>query len=418
IEQGAGNADDPTRKPKTEVKINTADPLARGLTYYTLDFKKELVNNYDMPHEGSDIVWDATTKNVKFTSDDTRNRHNHIRLGAGVDDGDDIDQAITVIFKFKQPDSTGTPSTVFCNADSFSGPCTYIDLPNDLATSIPHKRYWAWAPSEMTNHEIMDDTLSGWHTYALTRGDDINNVLDMYLDGSNIQSDGNVRVRGHTNSFFRIGGFSRSSRWKTFIGEMEYFAVWNRQLTATEIATFTAKPYLIVGNQRNVIKPMEYQAVDESKEFAKHLIYYTCSWVDDIATRRPIYPESSPAAQKVQIDPDTDNLIFDGNYPEKQEVNLGGPDILSPDSFTVSIKIRMHSNASSKTLLHAIWGFPSRNGQEVQAWITGTKSGGYSVVFTIGPYSVTASADWSSLSDFKTWSFTYDSNDRIIIYKD
>ncbi|WP_419635248.1 LamG-like jellyroll fold domain-containing protein, partial [Thiolapillus sp.] len=156
----------------------------------------------------------------------------------------------------------------------------------------------------------------------------------------------------------------------------------------------------------------------ETKAFAKNLRYYTCSWVDDIVNYRPLYPESSPAAHKAQIDPDTDNLIFDVNYNDRQEVNFGGPDMLSVDNFTVSIRLKLHANALSKPLDHALWGFPASGNDHVEASITGTKAAGYSIVFTIGPYSISASADWSSMSDLKTWSFVYNSNDRIAIYKE
>ncbi|WP_419593873.1 LamG-like jellyroll fold domain-containing protein [Thiolapillus sp.] len=415
IEQGSGSPGNPSKKPTVPVKINRGSPLSRDLLYFTFDFKKELVKNYDMPHVGTGIEWDATTKNVKFVDPSTETVHNHIQLGSDVDDGNLLGQAVTIIFKFRQPANTGTKGTIFTNFNDVDDSQMEVDIPDNLGGIS----FWAgkWASTPVSTVD-----LKKWKTYAVRRGDDIADDVSVFVDGLRGDIETNAPARRYSGQPFLIGGYDAVSggqvEWSSFVGELEYFAVWKRALSDAEVAEFTDKPYSIVEHKANVDKPLTYQAIDETKAFAKNLRYYTCSWVDDIVNYRPLYPESSPAAHKAQIDPDTDNLIFDGNYNDRQEVNFGGPDMLSVDSFTVSIRLKLHANALSKPLDHALWGFPASGNDHVEASITGTKAAGYSIVFTIGPYSISASADWGSMSDLKTWSFVYNSNDRIAIYKE
>lgn len=417
IEQGAGSDNDPRIKPHGEIKLDPANPITRELLYYTLDFKTEMVHNYDMPHEGADITWDATTRNVSFNSTATSTHHNIIKLGTELDDGNLLGQAITVAFKFRQPNDTGTLGTVFCNSDDNYDGVTALDMLNG-ASETRGMHYWTWWAGKGLDNKIADSITAGWHSYVLTRGDDADNDMGMYVDGSVVQHTTNCPVRKHTNQVMRIGGYKDHPRWKSFLGELEYFAVWKRKLTDAEIATFSEKPYEILINKEKVDKPTGYQTLDITKRFAENLIYYTQSWVDDLASNRPIYPESKGGVKKAFIDPVTQNLLFDANFDQSQMVDYRGGDKLSTDNFTISIRLKLSSTARAKTLDHAIWGFRSASStNHVGAKITGTEAEGYKIIFSIGRYIVTADVAWNLLSNLKTWSFTYNSNDRIIIYR-
>ncbi|WP_419585807.1 LamG-like jellyroll fold domain-containing protein [Thiolapillus sp.] len=411
IEQGSGDPGDPRKKPTVPVKINYGKSLSRDLLYFTFDFKTEMVHNYDMPHEGAGIQWDATSRDVKFVETATETTHNHIRLGAEIDDGTLLDQAVTIIFKYKQAQDTGTKGTVFTNTGDSQHPLMWLDLPDDLGDI--EFNAGKWVTTTLTPADLQQ-----WKTYAVTRGDDVEDDVSVFVDGVFKARVANATPRRYSNEPFWIGGFNAISGsdvlWSSFVGELEYFAVWKRKLTTAEIAEFTDKPYSIFEDKAHVDKPRAYQAIDESEEFSKNILYYTCSWVDDIVNHRPIYP----SIDRLTIDPDSDNLIFDSDYNNIQMVDFGGAVALSDERFTVSMRMRLHANALSKTLLHALWDFPSSGSLNVEGAIQGAKSYGYNLVFKIGGESVSAKADWSSLAEFHTWSFTYDSNDRIAIYRD
>lgn len=413
IERGSGNPGDPRKKPTVPVKIDYGKSLSRDLLYFTFDFKKELVHDYDMPHVGSDITWYSGTRNVSFDTKSTGTTYNAIKLGSEIDDGNLLQQAITILFKFRQPNDTGTLGTIFCNDEVYGAGITEIDMLSGDGTS-PGTHFWSCYAGIGSGDEVADTQTAGWHTYALTRGNDVEDDMTMYIDGAVVKRQASVPVRKYTGKLMRIGGLKNHHRWKSFLGELEYFGVWKRKLSDAEIAEFTDKPYSIFEDKAAVDKPKAYQAIDESDEFSKNILYYTCSWVDDIVNHRPIYP----SIDRASIDPDSDNLIFDSNYSNVQMVDFGGAAKLSDQRFTVSMRMRLHANALSTTLLHALWDFPSSGSLNVEGTIQGAKSYGYSLVFKIGGESVLAKADWSSLSEFHTWSFTYDSNDRIAVYRD
>lgn len=416
IEQGAGSGHDPRTKPTAQVKIDPANSLTRDLLYYTLDFKTEMVNNYDMPHVGTDIQWDANSKNVSFISTETKTKHNHIQLGSAIDDGNLLGQEVTIIFKFKQPNNVGTKGTLLTNFNDADDGHLEIDLPDGLGDAA----FWAgtWGAASLTSAQ-----LSAWHTYAFTRGDDSDNDEDVYIDGVAKGHADNAAPRRMSNQFFRIGGFdilqgTTETEYASFLGDLEYFAMWKRKLSAAEIATFSEKPYEILIDKEKVDKPTGYQAVDITKRFAENLIYYTSSWLDDIASNRPIYPESQGGVKKATIDPVSQNLLFDADFDQTQMVNFGESNRLSSDKFTISIRLKLHSTARTKTLDHALWGFRSASStNHVDAKITGTEAAGYKIIFSIGNYSVSTDVAWNLLSSFKTWTFTYNSNDRIVIYR-
>jgi len=291
-----------------------------------------------------------------------------------------------------------------------------IDIPDNLGAISFWAGKWASTPVSVTD-------IGHWQTYAVTRGDDVDDSVSVYIDGVLKHRATGADPRVYSQEPFWIGGFrvtpgTTDTEWASFLGTLEYFAMWKRKLTDAEIAEFTDKPYSVVKHQLSVDKPLKYQAINGTKEFGRDLAYYTSSWVDDIVNHRPIYPESYITENMASIDPDTQNLIFDSNFIHTQMVDFAGNDRLSNDEFTVSLRFKLHANARSQTLNCGLWSFwGGTDKQRVQASLRSNVDSGYTITFTIGAYTVTAAVTWNLLSVFKTWSFTYDADNRITIYR-
>lgn len=218
-------------KPMLGRQINWSDPLSKGLVGYWLMNEGTGSTILDLSGNGNDLSISGTVNWVAgsfgpcldFLGEDDFLYSSHIDLTAG----------FTVISRVKFNNVTGDRGIVEVYDDGLEFQF-WMDFPSHFAIAVYEG---GWGVAYGTTVPVADT----WYTVAMTYvPDNAKLYVNGLYDGANVTG----RTISNSSSQFRVGGPTKDHE-----GRMDYVYLFNRALSASEIALLYREPHRLIARR-------------------------------------------------------------------------------------------------------------------------------------------------------------------------
>lgn len=217
-----------------DLEIDTSNPIAENLAYFTIDFKADLVASNQNPQaifDDTDSRIDEVTRDLIFATHGA----NRYYFGDRFDEGYLSQSALTLMLKLTSDFKSA--------GDLFSiGGGVYLRLGDRILQ--PSKLYFGDGyiieiPS------LSDGRFDEGNILTITYG---HGMINIYTNSERIAQKAVDDKRTVTGDRPMLGGES------SFAGDVEFAAIWNRELSGNEVATMATSPYLLI-KHRDAVPP-------------------------------------------------------------------------------------------------------------------------------------------------------------------
>ena len=206
-----------------DLEIDWKNPIASGLAYFTIDFKSDLVTDQHPQaiFGDSDSRIDEKTRDLIFASHGA----NRYYFGDRFDEGYLSEDALTFMLKLTSDfKSTGTLFSI--------GFGVYLRLGDRIM--YPSKLYFGDG-HVIEIPSLSDNRFDQGGILAVTYG---HGEINIYANGERIAQAAVDDKRAQSGERPMLGGDN------SFAGTVEFAAIWNRELSGTEVSTMATAPYL------------------------------------------------------------------------------------------------------------------------------------------------------------------------------
>ncbi len=232
----------PGRKPTGKVKIDWEHPLAKGLTHcFLMNEYGYLENKATNGYSGG--FWGNTSAETIVTTNKGRAYHQDGATGASFILDTDFqfthsDKHFTVSTEYKADTGTNGMDHALFDKEDDAG------FAQDLLLWLDHSggdlRLMAYSGSGTTPVSI--GALYDWHSYSMRTGLTSSNYVDLFLDGTEVQTNKNLNTIANTGSY-RISTLGNEGDAKIGTGSQTYFYIHNRKLSDGEMKSLSEDPY-------------------------------------------------------------------------------------------------------------------------------------------------------------------------------